>query len=59
MAAGSSAPELFTALITVLITGGSEGQNYLVSFAEDLARLFPNQPSYIALEALHAQPPNA
>jgi len=25
MAAGSSAPELFTALVTVLLTGGSEG----------------------------------
>ena len=25
MAAGSSAPELFTALVTILITGGSEG----------------------------------
>ena len=25
MAAGSSAPELFTSLVTVLITGGSEG----------------------------------
>ena len=33
MAAGSSAPELFTAIVTVLITGGSEGLGAIVGSA--------------------------
>lgn len=33
MAAGSSAPELFTAVVTVLITGGSEGLGAIVGSA--------------------------
>jgi len=33
MAAGSSAPELFTAIVTVLITGGSEGLGTIVGSA--------------------------
>ncbi len=32
-AAGSSAPELFTALVTILITGGSEGLGTIVGSA--------------------------
>lgn len=33
MAAGSSAPELFTAIVTILITGGSEGLGTIVGSA--------------------------
>ena len=33
MAAGSSAPELFTAVVTVLVTGGSEGLGAIVGSA--------------------------